>query len=242
MKIVIFLRIWALLIFTMIGNVSMIMPMQDLSLISELKIVASREERCAHARECIVHYHDIKDKVTLHPSRMNALDHCGETLMHYAAQLDDAQTMQDLHARGADINIMNMKKRTPLSYAIEYDAHNAAEWLINQGAHIHAALLNHAAYRGNIKIADLLIKRGARLNVLTGYLNESPLHAAVKAQSFGMVHFLVDVSGANINFCNDGNMTAVDIAALYYPALIPYLIDRGGLSGRVSEVSPKLKK
>ena len=100
-----------------------------------------------------------------------------EAQLHDAAQANDYNAAESLIARGADINARDDSGQTPLMYAVENHALEAAALLLEKGAEIDNSLLMLAAGRYSYRIIPLLIAAGLDVNARTpsGY---TPLHAA----------------------------------------------------------------
>lgn len=92
-----------------------------------------------------------------------------ETPLMYLAILGELKYGKALHAQGAKINRLGW---TPLHYAASKGQVPFAQWLLNEGAFIHAPApdgttpLMMAAYSGNKEMVDLMLDAGADLRAV----------------------------------------------------------------------------
>ncbi len=112
----------------------------------------------------------------------NAVDEYGRSGIYLATEKNDVKIVVDLLAKGADPNSgVNMK---PLMLAAD---------------------------RGLDKVAELLIKGGARLNPQTKKSGSTALHFAVESNHIGVVNLLI-ASGADFTISDKEGQTAMDYA------------------------------
>ena len=136
-----------------------------------------------------------------HPTR------CDETALHWAASSDDVDVAAALIDGGADIDIPGGSIGTPLANAVGYGCWHVARLLAARGARIgslwEAAGLGdqvkvdeflaadsppasseideafyQACHGGQRRMAEYLLARGANINTIPEYSNETPLQAA----------------------------------------------------------------
>ncbi|WP_329072553.1 ankyrin repeat domain-containing protein [Amycolatopsis sp. NBC_01480] len=70
---------------------------------------------------------------------MTELDREGRDLLHYAAKNDDVAGVQDRLAAGVDVNLAESRSQyTPLHFAVQDGAVNAARALLETGADVQA--------------------------------------------------------------------------------------------------------
>lgn len=68
------------------------------------------------------------------PSDINGIDADGNTVLHLAAELDDADLVTFFMIKGADPELKNFDSDTPLHVAIQNNSYNAAKTLVEMGA------------------------------------------------------------------------------------------------------------
>ncbi|TGO57714.1 hypothetical protein BOTNAR_0196g00150 [Botryotinia narcissicola] len=135
----------------------------------------------------------------------------------YNSIAKDIELLQLLLDYGADINTRDSTNRTAFSVAV--NVHGRAEarnsdidarilFLLSNGADIDSgASLVYAARRKNIKLIEMLLNRGANINILRSH--ESVLAAACGTfePDAEMIELLLD-RGADVNFyCENGGIT-----------------------------------
>ena len=87
--------------------------------------------------------------------------------MHYAAMFDQSHVVEILHDHGADLEVTNNHKMTPLHYAARSNDLKSLYFLIEKGANVHhtdnfnATALTHAAQKGHEDPAHALLHAGA---------------------------------------------------------------------------------
>jgi len=102
------------------------------------------------------------------------------------------------------------EKRYPLHYAALKGSTEMTRLLIAKGADVHVeGVLIDAIIGGNPDVVQMLLQAGTDPNQDSGY--RSPLMWAVEKRNAKMVNLLLD-HGANINFINTQDMTALDMA------------------------------
>jgi ankyrin repeat protein len=161
----------------------------------------------------------------------NARNDEGETPLHCAAQFFKGSVIRTLVAHGADINARDHSGATPLHAAEAVAGRDeAAEALIHCGCRTDIkdcygyTPLHWAVRKGNTKIARLLLKKGAKADLLiaaglddTGLvkrllsagasvnradgLRHTPLHWAAEGACLDTVGLLI-AEGANVNALN----------------------------------------
>jgi uncharacterized protein len=138
----------------------------------------------------------------------NARSPGDETPLHWAASSDDADVADALIEGGADVNAPDGSIGTPLANAVGYGCWNVARLLVDRGARVDEAwqaaavgLLGrleelvgdppdeekvsqafwHACAAGQRRAAEYLLGRGADLNWVPDYAEDTPLDAAGRA-------------------------------------------------------------
>jgi ankyrin repeat protein len=135
------------------------------------------------------------------------------TPLHLAAKDDQLELLQALVAHGGNILLpsTNTRRDCPIHIAATYGSVNVLQWMLDIGVPVnvtnavgHTPLLNVVRV-GNVKMARLLLDRGADVNVrVTGEDRRTCLHAACLSGSVRMVRFLLE-NGAdpNASTCTD---------------------------------------
>ena len=102
-----------------------------------------------------------------HGVQANCMDQNGNSLLHYAASIDNLQAAILLLQNRADVNIRNREKATPLHIACVKGNYLIVDLLLSNGADINAVAkggmtpLMYSARQGIRKIVNLLIENGA---------------------------------------------------------------------------------
>lgn len=98
---------------------------------------------------------------------------------------------------------------------------------IDSGDRCESSALHYAAEKGHLGIAELLVARGALVNV-TNMWEKTPLHSACNNGQLEVVKFLVD-NGARIEATsNKKRFTPLHLASQYdHLAVAKYLVENG---------------
>ena len=113
-------------------------------------------------------------------------DGVGETALHYLVIENQLGAVRFLLKRGADINIQDDFKSTPLAHAVQCGYKEMVEYLLSQGADVNLinetedAPIHHAIFNNGSKIILKLIQAGADINGVDD-LKETPFHRAVES-------------------------------------------------------------
>ncbi|KAF2355808.1 Ankyrin repeat [Trinorchestia longiramus] len=142
----------------------------------------------------------------------------GETPLHVAAIRGDAERVQQLIARGSDVNAVDYAE---IDYnGIEYcnrkelfgtflDCHQSPMPSNVKKIYFGWTALHEACNRGFVSVAVELINAGASVNA-KGLDNETPLHDACVNNHFKLVELLLD-SGASTSIVNRRGQTPADV-------------------------------
>ena len=129
-------------------------------------------------------------------------------LLHDSLDLHKYDEAIELIRLGGDMNAMNADGELPLVLAADDSSDNAYDVvreLILAGARVNETdgegftALHRAAYRGNLAVADLLLRHGADVNAVRAYKNfygkytETPLEVAYKRGMFRVAEFLTSM-------------------------------------------------
>ena len=146
----------------------------------------------------------------------------GYTPLHYAAMREPLNLVQKLLELNAALNSRTDHKCTPLHLATWRGRNDVVQLLLHYNAHwyFHAqnddgdTVLHKAVEHGRVKIARMLLDRGAEVN-FQNTLGFTPLHQAVRgfrsctdtAQALDMVQLLLDY-GADVYMRSSNGKTA----------------------------------
>jgi ankyrin repeat protein len=147
----------------------------------------------------------------------------GTALME-ASRTGDLETVRMLVEAGAKVNETGARNATALSEAVMYSRRDIVEFLLSKGASpagavsaLQSPYLTLAAMRGDVTVARLLHRHGARVNA-TDAAGNTPLMwaSASDHNSRAMVDFLMN-AGADPSLKNKAGETAQDWAARKMP-------------------------
>lgn len=145
----------------------------------------------------------------------------GNNVIHYLLQLDvDEKQIELLIEKGANLNLKNKIGYTPLIQSITQKKINQAKFLITKEADLQvndnkdASPLHWAAFYGLEEVVDLLMAKGAKVNIQTGtgFKRWTPLHDAASAGSATIIKKFLDVHPEIIDLQSDVGNTALHMA------------------------------
>ncbi|XP_070843798.1 ankyrin repeat and SOCS box protein 2-like [Chaetodon trifascialis] len=151
------------------------------------------------------------------PGMINKRTERGESALLVAVSKDHLQCVQVLLENGADPDLANYERETPLFKACERNSAAMVAALLNHGAAVNThcfqgwTALQEAVYRNNIEICEMLLKAGAKHN-LTNMYGISPLFTAAQSGQLASLRFLLK-HGADINSQAADGATALYEAA-----------------------------
>ncbi|XP_078029747.1 ankyrin repeat and SOCS box protein 2 isoform X1 [Epinephelus lanceolatus] len=141
----------------------------------------------------------------------------GETALMVAIGKERLKCVQILLEKGADPNIPNNEKETPLYKACERNSAAMVAMLLNHGAVVNTrcilgwTALQEAANRNNVEICEMLLKAGAK-HELTNVYGISPMFTAAQTGQIATLRCLLK-HGADINSQAADGATALYEAA-----------------------------
>jgi ankyrin repeat protein len=135
---------------------------------------------------------------------VNAREPDGATALHWAARVDDPESVRLLVRAGADVNLANRYGVTPLMLAATNGDAAIVDALLQAGADATAALpegetvLMTAARTGQPAVVEALITHGANVNARENWLGETALVWAAAENHADAVRVLVE-HGADLD-------------------------------------------
>jgi ankyrin repeat protein len=148
------------------ANSEMQRLLNDKSLVGQLLRIAQMSANLFQDRE------EFKRRLETGESP-NQLDEQGEhSVLHHCAYRSMLLEAEQLIAAGANVDIVNFRGETPLMWAVKIDNLKMIILLLNAGANVFAkdhcgmTAIHHAAEKGHTLNMDLLMIRGADVNVL----------------------------------------------------------------------------
>ena len=155
-----------------------------------------------------------------------------QTSLQKAAENGQTRRVEQIIARGADVNSLDAEGRTALARAAANDREEIVQSLLNHGANPNQANrdgmapLHLAAREGRSASASALLARGAEVNSTTPKGWTPLMFAAVNGYT-GVARVLLD-HGAGVNIKSNNGDAALDLAAYENrEAMVQLLIQRG---------------
>ncbi len=138
----------------------------------------------------------------------NLLDRDKNAPIHMAISKRNPEILESLLKNGADPNLINPKGITPLSFVIQMNEKNLFKKLIDYGADpnkrdqlFEYPPLFHAIHRGDLEFTNVLIDKGADVNVKLRF-NDSLLMKATEKNDSKLVELLLK-NGSKLDPFND---------------------------------------
>jgi ankyrin repeat protein len=151
------------------------------------------------------------------PNVIAARDANGDSVVHHAARKNLPDGIAYLVKKGADINVLNNAKETPLHTAAKYDAVDAIAYLAHAGSSLEAAdikgdiPLQSAVLAGAARATQALITAGSPIDN-QNYSGETALHQAAKNNVAAIV-ILLETNGAKTEILDSRGFTPLAAAA-----------------------------
>eukprot|EP00045_Choanoeca_perplexa_P002901 m.27560 g.27560 ORF g.27560 m.27560 type:complete len:421 (-) comp11758_c0_seq2:376-1638(-) len=157
---------------------------------------------------------------------INAQDHHGHTLLHHASYDNKLDVIERALAAGADCNLINMNKRTPLAVATTSSNIQIAELLVSAGADVNVQVdsfdfrtragsrpvLHEAVDSCLFNLFDQLLAAGAAVNTRSeDGVGATALMMAASSGTADMVNPLIE-AGADVSIADESGRTALHYA------------------------------
>ncbi len=145
-------------------------------------------------------------------SSVNEVDGLGNTLLHYACQINNFDIVEFLVSLGACLHIKNKQGETPLFFAVRYSTLNVVDYLIQEGA---IADLKNMFDETVLDVASEDIKEyidSLKYNLdYQSYFADYPLHIAVIQSDYAYADKLIKLN-SKLNKKDSFGHSALDYA------------------------------
>ncbi|CAL8315552.1 unnamed protein product [Merluccius merluccius] len=141
--------------------------------------------------------------LTAQPGTINQRTVKDQSALHLAVSTSHAGCVRLLLQRGADAELINKDRETPLYKACEKDNAEIVAMLLNHGVSVNThciqgwTALQEAVCRNNVEICEMLVKAGARLSPSNIY-GISPFFTAAQSGQVATLRFLLK-HGADVD-------------------------------------------
>ncbi|WP_431103222.1 ankyrin repeat domain-containing protein [Roseateles noduli] len=167
--------------------------------------------------------------LTQRPELLNTRTELEETPLHLLCLGDSVEAVRALLARGAQINTLNFCGGSPLSEAAMIGRESIVQALLEHGALLsipgqEEPTLQQAVRSGNVRVVDLLLDAGARVDE-RGPLSQTALHLAVEDDRVEIAALLI-ARGADPSLMNGFNESAIEVARNHESARCVQLLTR----------------
>ncbi|XP_051511491.1 ankyrin repeat and SOCS box protein 2-like isoform X2 [Myxocyprinus asiaticus] len=145
----------------------------------------------------------IKILLRAQPGMINQRTLKEQTALMLAVTRDHLACVESLLERGADPDITNQDKETPLYRACEKENPSMVAMLLNYGSLVNKSCiqgwtaLHEAVCRNNVEICEMLVKAGAKVSIPNMY-GITPIFVAAQSGKVDALHFLLK-NGADLN-------------------------------------------
>ncbi|RDD38686.1 Transient receptor potential cation channel subfamily A member 1 [Trichoplax sp. H2] len=163
----------------------------------------------------------------------NQLDRDRLAPLHYAARCGNAEVIECLIARGADINIKGLNNVTPLHLAARYNRYTAVKVLLMFNADIGVkdidsnTALHYAAKGGNQKICEELLNKRPSLIDSVNADEMTPLHFACNTNHEAVCVCLIERGADILRRTADGSLPIHLAASKGNTSLMELLLTTG---------------
>ena len=172
-----------------------------------------------------------------HPEHINARSGQMVTPLVAALCRKHFQVAELLHRHGADVDVYDKYRDTPLREAYRHGSEflDIARWLLDHGADVnargfqgrsplHSVAVNKYMTEGHLEAFEMLIEHNPDIHTQTDH-GASPLHLAAASRHVDIMQVLLD-RGANPNARDNNNSTPLHYSSWYEDA--EFSSDRGG--------------
>ncbi|PMM77826.1 hypothetical protein BCT49_20905 [Vibrio lentus] len=154
--------------------------------------------------------------------KVNQRDALGDTPLLVSARVGDIRTMSLLLEQGADINVLDVKKRDILNIAISTSNIKMAKWALANGIDptlltsvYQGSALIYGSHQGAVEIVSLLVTAGAPLNRKNNIGWTALLEAIVLGDGSKPYQDIVKIlvnAGADISIADSNGITPLQHA------------------------------
>ena len=177
---------------------------------------------------------------------VDAVDNDHSTLLHKASYSGNTEVARLLFEHGANINALNKDGQTPqhlLAMVSEDLDVDTIRLFLEHGADVDVVDNNHsmlhkASYKGNVKVAQLLLEYGGNINARSEE-GHTPLHRVLvgltdgaRAHFFDTIQLLLEY-GADIDALDDAQSTPLHVASKYGSAKATRLLLEHGANAHL---------
>ncbi|XP_068609712.1 ankyrin repeat and SOCS box protein 2-like [Brachionichthys hirsutus] len=208
-------------------------------------LLSGRAEPYTHTRththaHTHTHTHTLVLLCSAQRGMVNKRTERGETALLIAVSKEHMRCVQVLLERGADHDIANHDKETPLYRACERNSPALVAVLLNHGAAVNTpciqgwTALQEAVCRDNVEICEMLLKAGAKHN-LTNMYGISPLFTAAQSGRVSTLRLLLK-HGADINSqASDGATALFEAAKNGHQEMVELLLSQNADANKVGK-------
>uniref|UniRef100_A0A4W5JL07 Ankyrin repeat and SOCS box containing 2a, tandem duplicate 1 n=1 Tax=Hucho hucho TaxID=62062 RepID=A0A4W5JL07_9TELE len=174
------------------------------------------------------------------PGVINKCDLKGRTALILAVEREKVACVEALLEMGADPDLANMERESPLYKACEMDNAEIVAMLLNHGAVVNKqsiqgwTALIEAVSRNNMEICEMLVQNGAKLSSTNMY-GITPLSTAAQSGHVETLRFLIK-HGADINSeASDGSTALYEAAKNGHEDIVEILLSQKADANKVGK-------
>ncbi|XP_021455674.2 ankyrin repeat and SOCS box protein 2 isoform X1 [Oncorhynchus mykiss] len=174
------------------------------------------------------------------PGVINTCDLKGRTALILAVESEKVACVEALLEMGADPDLANKERESPLYKGCEMNNAEIVAMLLNHGAMVNkystqgwTALLE-AVSRNNVEICEMLVRSGAKLNPTDMY-GITPLSTAAQNGHVETLQFLIK-HGADVNSeASDGSTALYEAAKNGHEDIVEILLSQKAVANKVGK-------